>query len=150
MDSDDLRWIGRGLLRALANPRRGGYVQMKIRACLFGLIGIVSLTSGCACCDNPCWGFRLHPFHPCGSCCPPTSGCSPAYSSPVVYRPPTVVSSNSDCPCNSTPVIHHPAPYPPSGGYPQGSYPPIIGNPMPLPGVVPGVGPKDMTTPGKN
>jgi hypothetical protein len=143
MDSDDLRRIGRGLLRALAYPRRGGSVPMKIRACVFGMIAVVSLTSGCACCDNPCWGFRLHPWSShCGS---PCGGCCPAYSSPVsapvVYRSPNVTMSSPDCPCNGTPVINHPTVYPGSG-YP-GTYSPIIGNPMPLPGT-PGVAPKDM------
>jgi hypothetical protein len=121
---------------------------MKIRACLFGLMAVVSLTSGCACCDSPCWGFRLHPWSsPCGS---PCGGCCPAYSSPVsapvVYRSPAVSMNGPDCPCNGTPVINHPAAYPGSG-YPA-TYP-IIGNPTPLPGV----GPKDTvpnTMPGKN
>ena len=31
---------------------------MRIRASLYGLIAVVSLTSGCACCDNPCWGLE--------------------------------------------------------------------------------------------
>lgn len=141
MDSDDLRRIGRGLLRALANPRRGGSVQMKLqtRSILFGLIAIVSTTSGCACCDNPCWGFRLHPFHSsCGSC--NSCGCCPAYSSPVsapvVYRPPTIATGAPDCPsCGGGGVVMHQPPiYPAPSGFPVTGYPPIIGNPMPLPG----------------
>ncbi len=110
-------------------------MKLHSRAFLFGLIAAVSMTSGCACCDNPCWGFRLHPFHSgCGGC-----GC-PAYSSPVsapvVYRPPTVMSGGPDCPScgGGGPVFHQPAGYPAPGGYPTMGYPPIIGNPMPLPG----------------
>jgi len=150
MDSDDLRWIGRGLHRALANPRRGGSVPMKIRACMFGMIAAVSLTSGCACCDNPCWGFRLHPFQHCGGCapCAPCGGC-PAYSSPVStpggLRPPSVVMNGSDCPCNGTPVMSHPNAIPSLSPYPSTPYP-IIGNPTPLPGT-PSVAPNQM--PGK-
>ena len=107
---------------------------MRIRASLYGLIAVVSLTSGCACCDNPCWGFR---FHPCQHPCQPCGGCCPAYSSPVsapvVYRAPTVISNGPDCPgCGGTPVMAHPLGYPTSVGSPN--FPPIIGNPMPLPG----------------
>lgn len=107
---------------------------MRIRACLFGLMAAVSLTSGCACCDHPCWGWRFHPCHsPCCSTPAPCCGGCPAFSSPVsapvVYRPPTVAVS-PDCPCaSSTPVLSHPVPL----GNPS-PYPPIISNPMPLPG----------------
>jgi hypothetical protein len=127
---------------------------MKIRACFFGIMAVVSLTSGCACCDNPCWGFRLHPWSsPYGGCgggggC---GGCCPAYSSPVsapvVYRAPPVAAS-PDCPCGSTPVFSHPTGYPAPSIYPGNPYPPIIGNPMPLPG--PSGASVPSTMPGKN
>jgi hypothetical protein len=115
---------------------------MKSRMFLFGLMAVVSLTSGCACCDNPCWGFRLHPWANhgggCGSCC---GGC-PAYSSPVsvgpvssspvVYRPGTIGIPEGPSCCGGGPMI------PPSVGFPAGyppmPYTPVIGNPMPLPG----------------
>jgi hypothetical protein len=122
-------------------------MKLHSRAFLFRLIATVSLTSGCACCDNPCWGWRFHPFHPCCGGCPAYS--SPV-SAPVVYRPPTVVSSGSDCPgCGGGVVIHQPAA---PGGYPGMAYPPIIGNPMPLPGapnheLIPS--PMPVTAPGK-
>jgi hypothetical protein len=100
---------------------------MKIsRAFLFGMIATVSLTSGCACCDNPCWGFRLHPFQHC-------AGCGAPASAPVVYRPPSVVTAGPDCPsCGGGVMMPPPASY--ASPNPVGmSYTPVIGNPMPLP-----------------
>jgi hypothetical protein len=124
---------------------------MKTRLLLFALISVVSLTSGCACCSNPCWGWR---FHPCSSCGHGGHGAQTVpVSAPVVYRPVTVVPSGGpDCAgCGGGPMVP-PAmayPVPPAGGIPSFSgpatYPPMIGNPMPLPGA--NMGPAELHAP---
>ncbi len=131
---------------------------MKSRAFLMGVMAVVSLTSGCACWNNPCWGFRLHPHANCGggcgACCSPAPACCPAYSSPVSvaapggYPAPSFATGGPDCPsCGGGVSMAPPLAGYPTGqpGFPTASFPTIVGNPMPLPGnVVPSV------MPGKN
>jgi hypothetical protein len=93
---------------------------MKFRAICFGLVALVSMTSGCLYMRHPCWGFRFHP-------CQTGGMCAPACSSPI-HRP----------------LLHHhkfshgaigcpTCAGGPSGAFPAMAYPPIIGNPMQLP-----------------
>jgi hypothetical protein len=105
---------------------------MKTRAYLMGLLASVAMTSGC--CNNPCWGWRLHPFqHPCG-CCPASAPVVAPIGAPVAFRIPTAGPDCPSCGCGGG-AIAEPTIYPgPMPGYPAPAYPPVIGSPVPLPG----------------
>ncbi len=101
---------------------------MKFRAICFGLVALVSLTSGCLYHRHPCWGFRLHPCQTgggCGTCAPV---CSSPIHHPILHH--KIASVGSGCPSciGGGAMINQPV------GYPSMAYPPIIGNPSPLPG----------------
>ena len=127
-------------------PQERRFRPMKFRAICFGLVALVSTTSGCLPYHNhPCWGFRLHPCATggaCGACAPCAPVCSSPIHHPILHK---LADLGPGCPTctGETPVMSAPA------GYPTMSFPPIIGQPSPLPAprvVPPGETPNPMPT----